>query len=147
MRRFSILFVGLIFLNWSGVANAGYLFLRIDMATQVDTSKVEDVGIECGVYDVHRRAVGTGRRRISLNSDGSYYGQISVRIEPFVGVSGDADMLANATDYKCRYYVLKPGAGGYLHPLEQESDIPDGLVFYPGGTRPFRPTVSGRVRW
>ena len=147
MRRTAILIAGLIFLTSSGAANAAHLILRIDIATQVDLRKVEAAHVECYVNGLHLEGVGMGSAQIPFNDDGSFYGQLEVRIEPTYGMGGDADMLANANDYNCIYVVKKHGERNYHTPLREESDMPAGLEAYSFRGRPFRPTVTGRVDW
>lgn len=148
MRRAGILIAGLIFLILPVVSNAGALIISVDIVTKVDTSKVEGVWIECNVYNVHRGVVGYNGSRLPLDNDGIFIGRFNVTIKPLHHLGGVADLLANATDYKCFYTVKKRGENST--PLFQESDIPDGLESYWGHghfNRPFRPTVSGRVEW
>lgn len=147
MKKVGILLAGIFFLV-PMAANAAYLILRIDVATEVDLHKVEAAYVECYVNTIHHRVVGMGWKQIPFDEDGSYYGRLEIRIEPNFGVGGDADMLANADNFNCGYTVKKRGERNNSAPLRDESDIPEGLESYPGrGGRPFRPTVNGRVEW
>ena len=148
MRKAGILFTGLVFLALPMAANAAYLILRIDVATQVDLRKVEAAHVECYVNTLHHAVVGIGWTQIPFNDDGSFYGLLEIPVEPTFGVGGDADMLANADNFNCIYVVKKHGEHNSHTPLRDESDIPDGLESYLGrGGRPFRPTATGRVEW